>query len=434
MAVARNPRIGEVEPQMKITISSPDGLGDFILRIPLLRGLLAGGHELQMFMRRPALDLAATVFPEAQFFEIGADPYHPETRRKKNPFRVEHRAVRKFRPDLYVAPLFALSFFDEVWFEDDYWRVPVTGFSTRDAFWPSCTIADPAGLSENFRIRVEVPVALPELEKNRLLGSAILGCDLPTVSPSLASTEESLAAAREILRLHGLTEGEYWVACVGSRPGLAMKEWGEDNWREFFSSVLPAGGRPVVFFGNQKEWASIERIRSGGFVSVNLADRPPPVPVSLALVAMSCGYLGRDSGVMHMASAAGRPVLAAFSGGHWGRFFPSSGPAIVVTQSMSCRMCDHACPHGRPFCITSITPDAMLAGWRRLSSAKNVELIEQVPPEGIDTVSPDEVRTFAMRRSAETRERESLARSRSWWRRMKPFLISLTRSILQPQN
>ncbi len=416
---------------MRITISSPDGLGDFILRVPMIRALAEAGHELQMFMRRPALDLAETVFPEIQFFEIVADPYHPETRSKKNPFRAEHRAIREFHPDLYVAPLFAMSFFDEVWFEADGWQVPVAGFSTRDAFWPSCTISDPAGLSENFRVRVEVPAALAELEKNRLLGSAILGIDLPAVSPSLKSGADSRRAALEILRTHGLTEGAYWIGCVGARSGLAMKDWGEDNWRNFFSTVLPADDRPVVFFGNQKEWASIERIRSDNYRSINLADAPPPVPVSLALAAMSCGYLGRDSGVMHMASALGRPVLAAFSGGHWGRFFPSSGPAVVVTQAMSCRMCDHACPHDRPFCICSIAPATMLAGWKKLASARSVEFIEQAPPENIDTVSPDEVRAFAMRRSAETREHASRARSRSWWRRMKAFFLSPTRSILQ---
>jgi len=402
---------------MKITISSPDGLGDFILRVPMIRALLESGHELQMFMRRPALDLAAAVFPEVRLLEIGADPYHPEIRRKKNPFRAEQVAIRKFHPDLYVAPLFALNFFDEIWFEDDRWRVPVAGFSTRDAFWPSGTIADPAGLAENFRIRVEVPVALPELEKNRLLGSAILGRDLPTASPVLAPGENPLAAAREILRGHGLTEGAYWIACVGSRSGLAMKDWGEDNWRGFFSSVLPTDARPVVFLGNQKEWASVERIRSGSFVSVNLAEDPPPVSVSLALAGMASGYLGRDSGIMHMASATGRPVLATFSGGHWGRFLPSSGPAVVVTQAMSCRMCDFACLHERPYCISEIRPATMLAGWNRLPSTENVEVIEQSPQDEMDSVSPHEAQSFAMKRSAETRGREALARSGSWWRK-----------------
>ncbi|MFA7342795.1 MAG: glycosyltransferase family 9 protein [Terrimicrobiaceae bacterium] len=409
---------------MKITVSSPDGLGDFILRTPMIRALAESGHELQLLMRRPALDLAAAVFPKVRLLEIGADPYHPDTRRKRNPFRSEQSAIRSFRPDLYVASLFALNFFDEVWFENDRWRLPVAGFSTRDAFWPSGTIADPAGLSENFRIRVEVPVTLPELEKNRLLGSAILGNGLSAVSPSLAPGEESLAAAREILRLHGLTEGAYWIACVGSRSGLAMKDWGEANWRAFFSAVLPEDGRPVVFLGNPKESESIERIRSGGFRSVNLASDPPPVPVSLVLASMSCGYAGRDSGVMHLASAAGRPVLAVYGGAHWGRFLPSSGPAVVTTCSVTCCGCDFACPYERPWCIADVGFDTMSKAWERLPLAAGVEIIEQAAGPEREILPSAEALRHANSVQIERRRREQTERGKSLPERLADKIFS----------
>ncbi|MEI8312821.1 MAG: hypothetical protein WCH98_18890, partial [Verrucomicrobiota bacterium] len=196
---------------MKITISSPDGLGDFILRVPMIRALLEDGHELQMFLRHPAADLAAEIFPDIERHEIAADPYHPDTRRKKNPFRAGHEAVRKFAPDLYVASLFALNFFDEVWFESDRWQAPVAGFATAESFWPSGSISDPRALADQFRIRVEVPAAMPEIEKNRLLGSAILGRDLPAALPRLEAGATAIDAARDILRQHGLQEGEYWT-------------------------------------------------------------------------------------------------------------------------------------------------------------------------------------------------------------------------------
>jgi ADP-heptose:LPS heptosyltransferase len=404
---------------MKITISSPDGLGDFILRVPMIRALLDDGHRLQMLLRRPAADLAAAVFPGIERLEIGADPYHAETRRKRNPFRAEQEAIRNFGPDLYVASLFALNFFDEVWFEHDRGRVPVAGFSTREDFWPSGTIADPRRLAEAFRINVQVPVALPELEKNRLLAAAILGKELSGSPPRLEPGAAALEAGRKVLRRHGLNEGEYWIACVGGRSGLRMKDWGEENWREFLSTVLAGDVRPVVFLGNTKEWESIEKIRSDRFRSVNLSSEPPPIPVSLALAAMSCGYVGRDSGVMHMAAASGRPVLAAFGGGHWGRFLPSSGPAVVVTQAMSCRMCDFACPHDRPHCIAGIRLDAMLAGWERLSHVEGVEVIEQAIDGELDTVNADDAKSFAMAHAGELMEREAGAR-RSPWQRIFP--------------
>lgn len=401
---------------MKITVSSPDGLGDFILRVPVLRALLEGGHELQLFLRQPAAGMAEEIFPGVERHEIAADPYHPDIRRKKCPFTREHAAIRKFSPDLYVASLFALNFFDEVWFGADKWRVPVAGFATADEFWPSGTIADPRVLSDRFDIRVEVPVALPEIEKSRRLGSAVLGSELPAHVPRLEPGRASIEDARNILRQHGLQEGGYWVACAGGRSGLRMKDWGWENWKEFFSAALPADGRPAVFFGNTKERDSVEKIRAGGFRSINLASDPPPVPVSFALAAMSCGYVGRDSGVMHMACAAGKPVLAAFGGGHWGRFLPSSGPAVVVTQAMSCRMCDFACPHERPHCVAEIKRETMLEAWRRLPSAAGVEVVEQAADPRFDTVPADAARAFAEERADGLRRRESAARGPAWRR------------------
>ena len=195
-----------------------------------------------------------------------------------------------------------------------------------------------------------------------------------------------------------------------------MKDWGGERWREFFSSLLPDDDRPVIFLGNTKEWEPIEAIRSDSYRSINLASEPPPMPVSLALTSMSAGYVGRDSGVMHMACATGRPVLAVFGGGHWGRFAPSSGPAVVVTQAMSCRMCDFACPHEQPRCITEVRIETMLEAWKRLPLVTGVEIIEQAVDGRFDAVPADAARTFAMDRARELRERETGARGSSWRR------------------
>jgi len=396
---------------MKITISSPDGLGDFVLRIPMIRALQDAGHQLQIFLRQPAAALASEVLSGVALHEIAADPNLESTRRRRNPFRAEHAAILKFQPDLYVAPLFALNFFDEVWMECNRSSVPVAGFSTPDEFHTSGTVGDPAKLSSCFQIKVEVPVGLPELEKNRFLGSSILGFDLPLLPPKITPGIAALDEAHSLLARHGLKEGGYWVACVGGRSGLKMKDWGEINWKKFFSSIMPTDGRSLLFLGNTKEWESIERIRSQGFSSINLADTPPSIPISLALLSMSCGYVGRDSGVMHLATALERPLLAAYGGGHWGRFLPSSGPAIAVTQAMSCRMCDFSCPHEQPHCITGIRMETMISAWERLPMAKGVEIMEQGINPLIDCISSEEAFTFAMAEDKARRERSAILRS-----------------------
>lgn len=403
---------------MRITISSPDGMGDFILRIPMITALRDAGHKLQIFLREPAFGLAKVVLQEAELHRIESDPYHRETRQRKNPFLREHRAIAHFQPDLYVAALFVPNFFDDVWMESEGGTIPVAGFEAMEGLLPDRLVQEPEILKRCFHIRADVPADLPELEKNRRLGSAILGTDLAVEVPRLNPDEDSLRSARLLLVEHGIGEGNYLIACVGGRSGLKMKDWGEENWRKFFEAVLPADGRSVLFLGNPKEAASIGRIASGGFRSVNLSQNPPPIGVSLALAALSSGYVGRDSGVMHLAAAAGVPILAAYGGGHWGRFLPSSGPAVVVTQAMSCRGCNFFCPHERPHCITGISMETMLSGWEILSRTQGVEVLEQSPNPAVDVITSSEVHDFAMKREAEERAVAAKARSRGIWGRL----------------
>jgi len=410
---------------MKITISSPDGLGDFVLRIPMIRVLLGDGHRLQMFMRRPALDLARKFFPGVEIHEITADPYHPKTRSEKNPFLKEHAAIRAFSPDLYVASLFALNFFDEVWFEENGWRVPVAGFSTADAFWPSGTIVDPARLAEGFHINVKVPVALPEREKNRRLASAILGCELELPAPSLDVDAASSLAAEEWLATNGVCAGEFWVACVGGRSGLQMKDWGEENWAQFLAAI--DDGTPIVFFGNTKESESIERIRSSLSQStINTAEAPLSLPLVLALAAKSRGYVGRDSGIMHLAAATGRRVFALFGGGHWGRFLPS-GSGVIVTANVPCRGCDFLCPHERAHCIRDVSLSFAGEAWREFLQEPQ-ELI--VREESLAPGLLARIRATSSDELIAGRERASRAQRRSrqtWLMRMKTFFLTRIR-------
>ena len=396
---------------MKITISSPDGLGDFILRIPLVRALLDDGHRLQVFLCRPAADLARTIFPEIDVQTIGQDPYKPATKRRLNPFRSEHRAIRTFQPDLYVAALFHLNFFDQVWLEQRRPGIKVIGFSTTDSFRPGETTCEQAWLVGQFDRAVEVAGELPEIEKNRLLASAILGRDVPFVRPEISPSPHALSRARDLLAKHGLEEGRFWVSCVGGRPGLVMKDWGEENWTAFFRQAL--SGKKIAFVGNTKEWSSIERIRQIIPDSVNLAENPPELEVSVAICALSAGYVGRDSGIMHLAAAVGRPVFAIFGAGHWGRFFPVTECGAVVARDWPCRGSNFHCPHDEPYCIRDVPIDLALEGWRILQDGgiQGLRILEAPLDQ---TLLPQIARTASLEFAKLTQEsrRREIASSR----------------------
>lgn len=384
---------------MKITVSSPDGLGDFILRLPMLTALRDAGHILQLLMRRPAADLAAFVFPDAEIHLIGPDPYHPATRKKTNPFKAEHRAIHCFGPDVYVAALFHLNFFDQIWIERGNRGGRLAGFTCNEDGWSSNTTCHPLELSRQFSIAVPVTRDLPEVEKNHLLTNAMLERIVDPVAPHLEPSPAAFGDARALLHRHGLREGGYWIACVGTRKGIDAKDWGEKNWMKFFDEAL--SGRALLFLGNPKESPSVDRIRNGmssGSQTVSLAADPPAIPLSLALIALSAGYVGRDSGVMHMAAAMGRPLLAIFAGGHWGRFLPVTKSGVVVTQDWPCRGCEFCCAHDDAQCIRSVPMSTMIAGWHILQnqSSDGLRVLEiPLPAEQYEKIARVASRKYA---------------------------------------
>jgi ADP-heptose:LPS heptosyltransferase len=356
---------------LKISLSSPDGLGDFVLRLPMIAALLREGHELQLLMRPPAADLAVALLPEVEVHTIGRDPWHRETQRATEPFAEDFAAIGKFRPDLFVATAFQPTFFDERWLAADGGRTRSAGFVAADA-----------GSRAPWSLSVAVPVVMPEWEKARRLGEGIAGGELE-FGPPRPPSAGSVVAAQAMLADSGLRANGFLVVCVGTRPGLALKDWGEANWSRFLAAVAAEDGRPMLFLGNPKEAASIGRIRGAlpaNTVSLSLAEQPPPVAVTHALISLGAAYVGRDSGLMHLAAATGRPLLALFGGGHWPRFVPPSAQGVILTRVTPCRGCNFDCPFPEPYCVSSLPPESVLDSWRTLGAADGLQILE-IPAE-----------------------------------------------------
>jgi ADP-heptose:LPS heptosyltransferase len=356
---------------MKITINSTDGLGDFVLRIPFFEALLDAGHALQIFMRPPAFELARALLPTARIENVNEDPCARLVRFRRNPFKAEIRKIAEFAPDLLVIAMFQQSFFDEVCLSKLPRSLKVAGFRCSDSFWSTQSNTPSEAIAEGFSIWADVKTDFPELEKNRLLASAILGFPLPNRPARITPPPKAIDDARATLRQRKISEGEYWVVCVGARPGLEMKDWGEENWAKALCQIAPEAKAPLLFLGNETEASSIEQIQAAlptDCVYFNLAKNPPPILTTLGIIALSAGFIGRDSGPMHLAAALLRPVLAIFSGTHWGRFIPESSGAIIISQKVPCQGCLGYCHLPEPFCVRRVTVEQFLEGWQLLRS------------------------------------------------------------------
>lgn len=414
---------------MRITISSPDGLGDFILRMSLVEALLAAGHQLQMIMRLPASDFAQALFPEINVQVLAHDPFQGTTKKMLKPFKREVARIEGFKPDLYIAGTFQLNFFDEIFLKKHHKNLCVAGFEAEEDFWPSDTTLDPRELSQKFDIRVRASTAMPEGDKNLRLAASVLGVNQVERIRARPPTEASLTKARAILAAFNIREREFIIVCAGSRPGLVMKDWGEKNWEKLFRLLVKRETRAFVFLGNPKEAVSIERLRAvlpPDIKHVNLAERPPPIGVSYALVSLASAYLGRDSGIMHMAAAANIPLLGLFSGGHWPRFLPEAERGIILTRIAACRGCNFFCPFSEPWCVTSIPCDAVVSAWHKLTKVTSLE-IREFPTEEpwISQVNKTDFTQYARESLTKAHTTNVALKKTRWWNFLRHLLIAL---------
>lgn len=152
--------------------------------------------------------------------------------------------------------------------------------------------------------------------------------------------------------------------CVALAPGArwGSKRWPPEHWQEL-ADRLAARGLAVVAVGSAEERPLLQG--SGITEAYGL----PPRATAAILRRARC-VVANDSGMLHLATAVRRPVVAligptvrAFG------YYPYGVPARVLERPLACRPCspsgsDH-CPLGHHRCMIEIEPDAVAAAVER---------------------------------------------------------------------
>lgn len=334
-----------------------------MIRQPLLEALEAEGHRLLLVVRTRVAPLAAYLFPRAELAVYAGDPhslgFEPEAE--------VVAAVVAFRPELFVVAAYQHTRLEERLAEAV--ACPVIGFN--GFFFPD-------GMS---RIRLTQVVAvkedLAEVEKNARLCAAILGRDVELGRPRMAATAEGIAEARERIA----TSGPFWAVAVGDTPAARIKNWRPEKWAELCRRAVEEKGLTLLFTGTTAEHESTEAIRAAmgeaGRRTATITDRPMSMAGMIGLLSLAEGYIGRDSGPMHMAAALGKPVVAVFGGGNWPRFVPAAETGTVFTVKMPCAGCGWRCHLETPECSTHVPVERVLRAVGEQSLFQVEELSER---------------------------------------------------------
>ncbi len=357
---------------MRILASNPDTIGDVVLRQPMYRALQDAGHELMLLVRPLLTPAIGALVPGAKVLTVGTNLYNPKLRAADPSLEPVAAAAREFAPDLLLVAPYQWTALSE--------RLSHELPGARVAAMAGRLFADPhygPAPESKLRVtdRVQVAEETPEVRKNELLASAVLGRAVNLPDPRLEAAAEHLAAADAVLSRLGFDAGAYWVACVGDTKWTRLRNWQPERWAEVLKLWALRHGRKFLLIGQDSEAETARKVRTlMGDQAAAAAEwfgrGEGDLDVLLGLVARSSGYVGRDTGPMHIAAAMGKPVLAVFGGGTWPRFVPQVDPSVALTVGTPCAGCNWVCHLPESYCIKDVPVQAALAAMEELEAGK----------------------------------------------------------------
>jgi len=189
-----------------------------------------------------------------------------------------------------------------------------------------------------------------------LAGPADAALARPVPRPQLRVTEAERAQLRRRLGL--AAAGRVACFCPGAEYGPA-KRWPAQYFGEL-AQKLGAEGYAVWLVGSAKERDIGDAISGSNANAVNLCGR---TTLDDAVVLLSCADLvvSNDSGLMHVAAALDRPMIALYGSSSPSFTPPLSDRAHVVKHEVPCSPCfQRVCPLKHFDCMMKLAPSRVL--------------------------------------------------------------------------
>ncbi|MBT8137820.1 MAG: lipopolysaccharide heptosyltransferase II [Gammaproteobacteria bacterium] len=157
---------------------------------------------------------------------------------------------------------------------------------------------------------------------------------------------------------------------VGLVPGAEYgpaKQWPVEYFAEL-AGTLHRDGCATWVFGSDKDRDLGEQIRAGsGDVTQNLCGRTS-LPDAIDLIALTRQVVCNDSGLMHIAAAAGTAVAAIYGSSSPDYTPPLTDRAVVIRTGIECSPCfDRTCRYGHYRCLRDIQPQQLIAAMKTLA-------------------------------------------------------------------
>ncbi len=167
---------------------------------------------------------------------------------------------------------------------------------------------------------------------------------LPLPVAALSFSKEKIKATADRFGI----SGAYTVICPGAEYGPA-KRW--PHFRDLTAKL----GRQVVLLGSPGDLKDGKDIPGTNLIGRTTLDE------AIDLIAGAAMVVSNDSGLMHVAAAAGRPLVALFGSSSPEHTPPLSAAARVLWLKAACSPCfERVCPLGHFKCMNELSVDRVL--------------------------------------------------------------------------
>ena len=207
----------------------------------------------------------------------------------------------------------------------------------------------------NERHRLDV-AAHPQLVQRYAALAGPLPGSLPL--PHLSSSIQQQQAARLALNLP--LDAAPVIFCPGAEYGPA-KRWPAQHFAAL-ARLVATPQNPVWLIGSAKDAAVGDEIAAAAEgAALNLCGRST-LEQAIDLIASARCVVSNDSGLMHVAAALERPLVALYGSSSPSYTPPLSAQAKIVSRNLPCSPCfKRECPLGHFDCMNGITPQQVAA-------------------------------------------------------------------------
>jgi len=180
----------------------------------------------------------------------------------------------------------------------------------------------------------------------------------PVPEPALETSNENGRAALQRL---GLETGQRPVLalCPGAEFGPA-KKWPEAWYAEVAKTWLEQGWQ-VWLFGSANDALVCERINTLAGGGCDILAGQTRLEDAIDLLAMANFVITNDSGLMHVAAALQRPMVAIYGSSDPGFTPPLAETAQIERLGLDCSPCfKRECPLGHLNCLNKLLPERII--------------------------------------------------------------------------